>query len=529
VKPKDQQRVVVEVTERVVDAFASDPHRLEQAIFDTLYEERRRLETERDRATAARQATFYDRIQAQALRSDAARHKALLRELVANFAQEVVGHFDERVYALSTRAVPAGLSMLLHGMSPLRLAGTLRHGSNALQEHLELSGGIEAVQRCARAGTVVLVPTHLSNLDSIVIGYGLYRMGLPPFLYGAGLNLFHNRIIGYFMHNLGAYKVDRRKQAGVYKDVLKAYAEYSLELGYHNLFFPGGTRSRSGAVETRLKLGLLGTGLQAYVRNLVARRQSPDVFVVPCTINYELVLEAETLIEDFLREAGKSRYIIEDDEFSRPRVVFEFMKKLLSLDSSVRIVVGRPLDVFGNEIDQQGESLDAHGRVVDRTRYVLRDGEPVLDRQRDEEYTRELAGSIVRSFERTTVLQATNVLCRVVFDWLKERSPGMDLYRLLRTGGPEDSLPMTQVYERLAHVQARLAALADTGGVVLSPLVRNGDPVEVASHALKLLGSYHRRPALQRRGDRLFHLDRNLILYYQNRTQPFDLTLRGAP
>ena len=36
----------------------------------------------------------------------------------------------------------------------------------------------------------------------------------------------------------------RRKKAPIYKDVLKQYATVSLELGYHNLFFPGGTRSR---------------------------------------------------------------------------------------------------------------------------------------------------------------------------------------------------------------------------------------------------------------------------------------------
>ena len=525
--PKDRERVLVEVVQRVVDRAAATPHQLEQAIFDTIYEERRRLETERNQKLARAQGAFYDRIQADALRADSTRHRDLLRQIVQAFAEEVVGHFDQRIYSLSTRVVPTGLSVLLNAMSPMKLAHTARHGMSGLQEQLEITGEVDAVTRCAATGTVVMVPTHLSNLDSIVMGYALYRMGLPPFLYGAGLNLFHNKLIGFFMNNLGAYKVDRRKKAEVYKEVLKAYAGYTIELGYHNLFFPGGTRSRSGSVEKRLKLGLLGTGLHAYIHKLKAKDPKPDVFVVPCTINYELVLEAETLIEDYLKEAGKSRYIIEDDEFSRPKAVFDFMKKLLSLDSRIRIVVGRPLDVFGNQIDPEGQSLDSRGRRVDRVRYVLSNGQPALDRQRDEEYTRELAGSIVRSLHRNTVLHSTNVVCRVVFDWLKERAGDMDLYRLLRSGGPEESLPLSQAYERVDRALEACRKLQASGEVILSPVVLDNDAVSVTTQALILLGSYHRKPALERRGDRLFHNDRNAILYYQNRTDRWNLSQRS--
>ena len=121
--------------------------------------------------------------------------------------------------------------------------------------------------------------------------------------------------MGFFMRNLGAYTVDRRKTDPLYKDVLKEYATLTIENGYDNLFFPGGTRSRAGAVEHRLKLGLLGTGVQAYINNLRRKVSKPNVYIVPATLSFQLVLEAETLIDDFLKEAGKARYIISDDEF----------------------------------------------------------------------------------------------------------------------------------------------------------------------------------------------------------------------
>ncbi len=54
------------------------------------------------------------------------------------------------------------------------------------------------------------MPTHASNLDSLALGYALQRDELPPVVYGAGKNLFTNPIISFFMHNLGAYRVDRR-------------------------------------------------------------------------------------------------------------------------------------------------------------------------------------------------------------------------------------------------------------------------------------------------------------------------------
>jgi glycerol-3-phosphate O-acyltransferase len=357
------------------------------------------------------------------------------------------------------------------------------------------------------------VPTHSSNLDSILMGYAIYRMGLPPHLYGAGLNLFRSQLIGFFMHNLGAYKVDRRKKAAVYKEVLKTYAGCTMELGYHNLFFPGGTRSRSGGVEGRLKLGLLGMALDATIHNLATRRPKPDLFVIPCTINYELVLEAETLIDDHLKEAGKARYIIEDDEFSKPREVLDFVKKLLSLDSRIHLVVGQPLDVFGNRVNDDGSSIDARGRPVDRSRYVSRDGVPTFDPQRDEEYTRELASAILDSFRRSTIPKSTNLLSQVMFD----------LYRLLRTGGPVDSLPLVEAHSRVERALGKLREHADHGELRLEAALRDADVPTVVNQALAHLGSYHRRAAVVRRGDRLFHQDRNLLLYYQNRLESLGL------
>jgi len=528
-KERDKERILVEVVQRVYEQCNKDPRAVELALFDTIYEERHRLETERDRTKARKQAAFYSKDYHEAVRASPDRQQEMLRDIIQIFAEEVVGHFDPRIYSLATRVMPHALTVTLNTLSPMRLLGVLPGGLGTLDTQVVTLGETEAFKSVAKLGTTILVSTHSSNMDSILLGYMLYRMGLPPFTYGAGLHLFHNKMIGFFMHNLGAYKVDRRKKAGVYKDVLKMYAGCTMEQGYHNMFFPGGTRSRSGSVEKKLKMGLLGMGLNAYVHNLFAGKEKPDIFLVPCTINYQLVLEAETLIGDYLKEVGKSRYIIEDDEFSKPKRVLDFVSKLFSLNSRIQVVISKPLDVFGNEVDEQGRSLDRRGRVIDRKKYVFRNGEPAFDSQRDQEYTRELARSIMDSFHRDTMVNSTNLISHAMFNWLHELNPSLDLYRLLRTGGTKGSLPLTDAYERVERVREKLLRMEEQGRVRLDDTVKRKDPVAVVSEALAHLKTYHRVPALARKGDRLFHRDRNLLFYYQNRLDGFGLPIMEKP
>jgi glycerol-3-phosphate O-acyltransferase len=302
-----------------------------------------------------------------------------------------------------------------------------------------------------------------------------------------------------------------------------------MELGYHNMFFPGGTRSRSGAVENKLKMGLLGMALDAYIHNLLAKKTRPDVFVVPCTLNYQLVLEAETLIEDYLKAVGKSRFIIEDDEFSKPNRIIDFFTRLFSLDSRIHMVVSKPLDVFGNVVDEQGRSRDHRGRVVDRERYVYQNGSPAFDEQRDQEYTRELAESITKAFHRDTVIKPTHLVAYSILDWLWERCPGMDFYRVLRTGGSEESIPMTDAYSRVDRILGTLRNFEQDNRLRLDESIKGKDTGAVVGDALAHLKSYHRRPALLRRGDRLFHMNRNLLLYYHNRLTGFGLPTWEKP
>lgn len=518
----DRERILVEVQQRVLGHWGRDPKKAEQILFDTIFFEKQRLEKESNQQKASKELRFYQDIYQEALNGSPNRHKQLLGKVTKHFSSEVLGYFNPNVYKVATKAIPPGLSLLLNSVSPLRLVESLQ-GHGSLADQLEILGHTPALKKLANLGTVVLVPTHISNLDSILIGFGLYKLGLPPFTYGAGLNLFSNKLLGFFMNNLGAYKVDRKKKAALYKEVLKTYAGCSMELGYHNLFFPGGTRIRCGSVERKLKMGLLGMGLDAYMHNLKKSKDKPDVFVVPCTLNYQLVLEAETLIDDHLKEVGKSRYIIEDDEFSKPKRIFDFMNRLFSLHSKIQWVIGEPMDVFGNRVNDEGDSLDRRGRLIDRRKYVEVDGAPTQVPDRDAEYVKGLADKICESYVKETVLNSSNLVAFTVFQLLLRKNTHLDLYRLLRTGGDEQSFALTEIYKELDAWIKMARRLDAQGKVRLDHGLKTKDPVAILSDALAHLGTYHESPALERQGDRLFHLNRPLLLYYQNRVSSLGL------
>ncbi len=520
-RAEHKDRVRSEVTARIVARIAADPDHMADVLGDTLYHERQRLEKSRYPGEE-KDIAFWRDASRRLLAASSHTHQQLLTQVVSRFVNEVMGHFDPKVYSMATRVLPTGLGALLTSLDPRRV---IKSGSTniGLRENVIIKGEAEAARRLATEGTLMVVPTHLSNLDSIVMGYASYLMGLPPLLYGAGLNLFTNKLIGYFMSNLGAYRVDRRKKNALYKSVLKEYATYSMELGYHNLFFPGGTRIRSGGVERKLKKGLLGTGLAAYTANLKLGKRKPNMYVLPCTISYGLVLEAKTLIEDHLKSVGKSRYIIIDDEFSRPRRIAQFMSELLKLNAKVYITFGTPLDVFGNPVDFQGRSLDQRGRPIDITRYVSLDGKVVDDPQRDRQYTGQLCQSIVGAYEDNNRLQSTNLVAFTVFRLIRDRNPRTDLYRLLTEGAGPVGLPTREVLGALDSVLTEVRARVADKKLLLDPRLDDRDAAGVLDNAMRHFGGYHHNRPLRREGERLHVDDAKLLYYYHNRMEGYDL------
>jgi glycerol-3-phosphate O-acyltransferase len=501
-RPSLIDEVVQRVTTQVRDPLLA----LNEAVY---------LETKRLQSAGGPELAEWRALASQLGRMTDAELRERLQHHVDRYAWDVAGNFDRRVYKVASRVTAPLLGALLSPRETLKnLPASL--DLTGLDSRILVQGPREHIRQLSEIGTVVFVPTHLSNLDSVVFGFAIERAGLPPAVYGAGKNLFTNPVLSYFMHNLGAYRVDRRLRHSLYKDVLKAYSCVLIEHGYHSLFFPGGTRSRSGGVERRLKLGLAGTGIEAFVRSCVRGRRQP-VFFVPATINYLLTLEAETLIDDFLQEEGKARYIIEDDESTRFGRVAAFSNKLLGLDGACVIRFSRPLDCFGNHVDVDGVSHDGRGRPVDAGSYVIgRDGRPGLDHVRDAEYTRELGERIVESYKRDTVVLATHAVAACAFERLRRAVGKADLFAVLRHRD-DVAIPRAELAEDVDVLVERLSAMEARGEIVLSPRMRGKRGDAIVDEALRAFAGYHTNEVLAPRGSELVLRDTRLLFYYQNR------------
>jgi glycerol-3-phosphate O-acyltransferase len=221
---------------------------------------------------------------------------------------------------------------------------------------------------------------------------------------------------------------------------------------------------------------------------------------------------------------GKSRYIITDDESFRPKEVMRFLSKLMQMDSEIVLNIGDPLDPFGNHVNDEGESLDGRGRVVDITRYVSNDeGQTVHDPQRDRVYTRQAGEAVAAAFRRHNSVVSTNLLAFTMFQMMRQAHPSLDLYRLLRTAGDGAGLMMGQVADSVRRVVAEVQDRVAKGELEMSDEIARGEPTRIIQEGLRHFGSYHRGGVISRRGDRLFPNDMNLIYYYHNRLSGYGL------
>ncbi|MAE71343.1 MAG: hypothetical protein CME06_12860 [Gemmatimonadetes bacterium] len=518
----ERAAIIAEVERRVMGSVSETGDRgsLEFLLNDAVFNEVARYERVKTRH-GKRQLARWLALRRQLPRRDRHWIESQAWKLVRYHTRDIAGNFNPRVYGFAGRVLPFILAALLNAGSLDRKLRMFR----GLRTRASVGGDIENLRGLAEKSTLIFVPTHSSNLDSLVLGWALYDLGLPPVTYGAGKNLFSNRAFTFFMHNLGAYRVDRRLRFRLYKETLKDYSQVLLERGYHSLFFPGGTRSRSNIIERHLKLGLLGTAFPAQVARLKQNIPSALIVIVPVTLSYALVLEAETLIDEHLKREGQQRFIITDDESNRLGKIASFLFHLLRMDSSLHLHFGAPIDLLGNEVDSAGLSHDPRGRPVDLASYFTIDGELREDAKRDQEYTRLLGERLVEIFHRDNTVLPTHLLARAIYQRVRSRFHDEDLYRFLRRDGTL-SIARSQVENDVDSLRELLRGLRDRGDVRLFSNSDRGSASDVVDTALSIFGKHHTRPAVRVEGERLVAADLKLLLFYQNRLEGYRLEER---
>jgi len=195
----------------------------------TVYREQQRIKRNRWRVDPPDEPRFWSRIKEELVaipgkstEETNTKIDELLDRIVSRYSNEIAGNFKPSSFRLARAVIKFWFSRLLNG-ARVKKFGAFFRNQYTLRDKLHIVGKAKHIRKLAKRGTVIMVPTHFSNLDSVLIGWVIHSLGLPAFIYGAGLNLFNIKIFAYFMNSLGAYKVDRRKKNLPYLETLKTY------------------------------------------------------------------------------------------------------------------------------------------------------------------------------------------------------------------------------------------------------------------------------------------------------------------
>ncbi len=523
---------LIETVDRLTVEHIVEKHgdRIGDLISRVCYLELIRLKENRWKVDPPNEEQFWKRIRNEvqtheSLRPDLRQeqNKEILKRIIHRYTTEIAGNFKESTFVFARKFLTLFFRRLLNAAAGKNIR-RLWTSKYKLYERIKLRGDVDHVRNMFQHGTVVVLPTHLSNLDSILIGYALDAVvGLPAFAYGAGLNLYESEIFAYYMTRLGAYRVDRRKKNPIYLDSLKIMSQVMLERGTNSLFFPGGTRSRSGAIERELKYGLLNSLLSAQ-RSIFQHGGQQKIIVVPLIIGYHCTLEAQSLISGYLKSTGEEKYTGSGRKNLRLRNLLSFSWKFFSQSSEIHLSFGEPMDVLGYKLDAQANSVDDRGQHVNIQEFFSLHGQIEANRQREAVYTRKLAEKVVDNYERYYVVLTSHLVAFTAFNILVKMFPSMNLFALLRLPVDMLTIPISLFRQTFEQYLQILRQLEKEDKILLQAELHTLEIDAMIRHGIKYLGSFHAIwPVKADNRDNIVARNPMLVYYYHNRLSGFHL------
>ncbi len=151
--------------------------------------------------------------------------------------------------------------------------------------------GLEKVSDYAKRHPVVLIPSHRSYFDFLILSWLFYGNHLVPPHIAARENMAFGPF-GFIFRHAGAFFLRRSFDEPLYKEIFRAYVGYLVREGFTQEFFIEGGRSRTGR-SLAPRLGMVSWNIEAFIAS--GRR---DLFFVPVAIAYERLVEEGAMVEE---------------------------------------------------------------------------------------------------------------------------------------------------------------------------------------------------------------------------------------
>ncbi|MHA3020498.1 glycerol-3-phosphate 1-O-acyltransferase [Mycobacterium sp. BMJ-28] len=145
---------------------------------------------------------------------------------------------------------------------------------------------IESMRRALESHPAVLLFSHRSYLDGVIVPVAMQENRLPPVHTFAGINLAFG-FMGPLMRHSGVIFLRRKLDDPLYKYVLRQFVGYIVEKRFNLNWSIEGTRSRTGKMLPP-KLGLL-----AYVADAYLDGRSEDILLQPVSISFDQLHETQ--------------------------------------------------------------------------------------------------------------------------------------------------------------------------------------------------------------------------------------------
>jgi len=280
--------------------------------------------------------------------------------------------------------------------------------------------GLERMRDAARDGSLILLPSHKSHIDYLVLSDQLYANAMMAPLIAAGENLSFWPI-GVLLRRGGAFFIRRSFHGdSLYPVIVEAYIRKLIAEGFSIEFFLEGGRSRTGKALPP-KYGLLSMVVAS-----ATKLRGTKVKLVPISIGYERIIEERSFVHEL---AGGDKQS-------------ENMGGLIRSSSVLRSKWGRLYVQFGEIIDfdefasTQVERQGSAGATIDE-----------IDENQRRSAVRALAHKVMYSINEVTVVTPAALVATAL---LSHRKRGMTRASLL-TACEAFMTTLEQMGARVAH------------------------------------------------------------------------------